>query len=212
MLVRFAMCWGSGSSASWLRGCECFALSQGCFGGLCSNPRHRSVLVGMSEAAAAAGRRSRTGLTPARGLVWFLDTVPASQFRAGRAGEGLNQQWSACCTSQLPGEMLAQAGALGCSAWEGTAGAAPGLSCTQGHWGSTASRMSGSPTPCCCGHTCTCELSSSDPKTWLARSPVSQTVPRYDRRGSVHPPRAPASARKLSAPHSSGTQKLLAEA
>lgn len=134
MLVRFAMRWGSGSSASWLQGCKCSALTWGCFGGLCCNPRHRSVLVGMSEAAAAAGRRSRTGLMPVWSLVWFLDTVPASQFRAGRAGEGLNQQWSVCCTSQLPGEMLAQAGAPGCSAWEGTAGAAPSLSCAQGHW------------------------------------------------------------------------------
>lgn len=142
MLVRFAMAEASaGDHVAQGLGygtVRVLALTQRCFGGLCNNPGCRSVLVGMSEAAAAAGRRPCTGLVPAWGLVWFLGTAPASQFRAGRAGEGLNQPRSLCHTLQLPGEILVQAGALGHGTWEGTAGAAqgvaaaPGPSCVQG--------------------------------------------------------------------------------
>lgn len=79
------------------------------------------MLVGMSEAA--AGRRPWTRHMTARRLVWFLGTAPARQFRARRAGGRLNRPWSVCCTSQLPGETLVRAAALGPGTWEETAGA-----------------------------------------------------------------------------------------
>lgn len=165
MLVRFAMAEASAGDqvAQGLRygTVRVLALTRQCFGALRNNPECGSVLVGMSEAATAAGRRPRTGLVPAWGLVWFLGTTPASQFRAGRAGEGLNQQRSVCHTSQLPSEILVQAGALGHGTWEGTAGAAQGVAA--GQPGGVAGRMSSS--PCCRGHTCACELPSSDPQT-----------------------------------------------
>lgn len=86
---RVAQCLGCGTG-------RVLAPTQRWFGGLHNNPRCGSVLVSMSEAAAAAGRRPWTGLVLAQGLVWFLGTAPASQLRAG---EGLNQQWSVCRTS-----------------------------------------------------------------------------------------------------------------
>lgn len=97
---------------------------------------------------------------------------------------------------------------VGGDSWGGAGGgSSPWPQLHAGEPGSIAGRVSSS--PCCRGHTCAGELPSSDPQT---RKHGARGAPRPRPRCgmSMRPPCAPASTRQLSAPRSSGTQKLLA--